>query len=132
MRSAEHGHCRCEQAVVGADEHAVLDRDRDATPVGADPRIDHREHESFREVLHGAGERERAGTDVEGRNVVGDVDDAELRRDVGHDRVADADELVGAAVVGEERDELGARHHRPTLVDEWSERWDAACYPACV
>ena len=38
---------------------------------------------------------------------------AQLRREVEHDRVAHADELVGAPVVGEERDELEARRHQP-------------------
>ena len=77
-------------------------------------------------------ERERAGPHVERRNVVGDVDDAQLRRDVEHHRVADADELVGAPVVGEERDELGARRHRRDATGERSERSDAGRYPACV
>ena len=50
--------------------------------------------------------------DVEGGDVVGDVDDPQIGRDVEHDRVTHADELVDAAVVGEERDERRTIGHQ--------------------
>ena len=49
-----------------------------------------------------AGQREPAGAHVERRDVVGEVDDADVRRDVADHRLHDADELVGEPVVGEE------------------------------
>ena len=107
-RPAEHGDGRREQAVVGADEEAALDLDRDAAPVGADAGIDDREHDAVGQVLHRPHQRERTGPDVERRDVVGDVDDPQVGRHVEHHRVAHADELVDPAVVGEERDERRA------------------------
>ena len=56
---AEQRHRRCQQAVVGPDEHAVGDLDHDAAPVRPDAGIDDREHETLREVLDGPGEGER-------------------------------------------------------------------------
>ena len=53
LRPAEHRDGRGEQPVVGADEVAVLDLDRDAAPGGADAGIDDREHDAGRQVLHG-------------------------------------------------------------------------------
>ena len=58
---------------------------------------------------------------------MGDIGDAEVGRDVEHHRVADADELVGVAVIGEERDErttkLPVAPHPPATGER---------YPACV
>ncbi len=53
--------------------------------------------------------------DVERRDVVGDVDDPQVGRHVEHHRMAHTDELVGSAVVGEERHEWRTRRrrHRP-------------------
>ena len=53
----------------------------------------------------GDAEEQRAGPDVVGRDLVADVEDPHLRREPEHDRLAHADELVGEAVVGRERDE---------------------------
>ena len=102
---AEHRDRRGEQAVVGADEDPALDLGRDAAAVGADSRVDDREHDAVRQVLHGPHEGERPGPDVEGRDLVGDVDDAQLGNEVEHHGVAHAHELVGPPVVGQERDE---------------------------
>ena len=107
---AEHRDRRRQQPVVGTDQHRVLDFDGDATSIGADPGIDDREHHPFGQVLHRPHQCERTGADVESRDLVGDVDDAQVGRDVEHDRVTDTDELVGPAVVGEERDERRTVH----------------------
>ena len=114
-RPAEHRDRRREQPVVGPDEHGVLDLDRDATPVGADPGIDDREHDTLGQVLDRPHERQRARPHVERRDVVGDVDDPQLGSDVEHHRVAHAHELVGPPVVGEERDERRASRHAAKL-----------------
>src|SRR5581483_5691010 len=55
--------------------------------------------------LHGPGQRQGAGSHVEGRDAVRDVDEAGRWRGPQHNGLADADELVGEAVVAEERDE---------------------------
>jgi len=39
------------------------------------------------------------------RDAVGQVDDADVGRDARHDRMADADEVVGGPVVGQEGDD---------------------------
>jgi hypothetical protein len=111
--TTEHRDGRRQQPVVGPDEQPALHLDRDATPIGADPRVDDRQHHAVGEVLDRAHERERAGPHVERRDVVGHVDDAQVRDHVEHHRMADTDELVGPAVVGQERHER--RTHRPTV-----------------
>ena len=55
----EHRDRRREQPVVGTDEEAALDLDRDAPPVGADAGVDDREHHTVGQVLHRPHERER-------------------------------------------------------------------------
>ena len=52
------------------------------------------------------------------RDVVAEVDDARVRRQVQHDGLAHADELVGVAVVGRERDQHGrdARRRPPVTI----------------
>ena len=89
----------------------MLDLDRDATAVGADARIDDREHHALGEVLHRPDERESTGADVERRHVVGDVDDPEMRGDIEHDGVTHADELVSTPVVREKRNEAEPGRH---------------------
>ena len=101
--AADHRDRRREQPVVRTEEDAGLRLDRDRPPVGADSGVDDREHDPFGQVLHRAHERECAGPDVVRRDVVGDVDDRELGREAEHHCLADADELVGVPVVGQER-----------------------------
>ena len=65
-----------QQAVVGADEVALpaADLDGDGPALGADARVDHREHHAGAEVLRGAAEGEAAGAHVVGGHLVGEVD----------------------------------------------------------
>ena len=109
--AADHAHGAGEQAVVRADQHrlAVLAHlDGDRTPSGADTGIDHGEDHARNQVLDAAGERQGAGPDVVGRDLVGDVDDGGVRSDRADDRLDDADELVDQAVVRQERDRVAA------------------------
>src|SRR5690606_21395206 len=104
--------------VVGADQHrgAVRDLDRHPAPVGADARVHHGEDHPGAQVLHRPGQGQPAGAHVEGRDVVGDVDDGDLGAELPDHRVDDADELVRAPVVGEERDRVvSERHGAPTV-----------------
>ncbi len=71
--------------------------------VGADAGIDDREHDARWHVPDAPGERERSTADVERRDLVGEIDDADVRCDVADHRLHDADELVAIAVVGQER-----------------------------
>ena len=75
---------------------------------GADARIDDRQHDAARHVRDAPRQRERTGADVERRDLVGEVDDGDVRCEVTDDRLDHADELVGGAVVGEERDGVEA------------------------
>ena len=95
-----------QQAVVGADEDAVVlgRAQRDRAPLAADLGVDDREMHARRAVRQRAAQDERAGAHVVARDAVGDVDDARLGRDARDHAVADPDEVVGEAVVGEERD----------------------------
>ena len=60
----------------GPIEDPVLDLDRQAAALAAHPRVDDREHHALGQVLHGAHQCEAARAHVEGRYVMGDVDDA--------------------------------------------------------
>jgi hypothetical protein len=106
LRAARHRDSRREQPVVGSDEHALTtgDLDGDGAARRADTGIDDREDHAGVDVLDGARQGERTGADVVRRDAVGDVDDRRVRGDGPDDRLADADELVVEAVVGEERD----------------------------
>ena len=77
-----------QQAVVGADEDAVLlgGAQRDGAPLGADLGVDDREVDAGREVRQRAAQDERAGADVVARDAVRDVDDARVGRDAGRSR----------------------------------------------
>ena len=52
------------------------------------PGIDDREHDARRHVPDAAGERERSGANVERRDLVGEIDDADVRRDVADHRTS--------------------------------------------
>ena len=69
-----------EEAVVRADEAAALRiDDAERAPRGPDAGIHDREVDGVRREPGQAGlERERAGEHVEGRDLVGDVDDARV------------------------------------------------------
>jgi hypothetical protein len=103
-----------QEAVVGADEQAVVERgaQRDGAAAGADLRVDDREMDAGRRVGEGAREHQRAGEDGLARNAVGEVDDAGGRAFVRDDGVHDPDELVLQPVVGEEGDRA---RHAPTF-----------------
>ena len=102
--AADHADGRSQQPVVGPHEVRlpVADLDGDGPPVGAHAGVDHCQHDAGAEVLDAAGQRQGAGLDVVGLDVVGDVDDRDLRRDRADDRLDHADELVAGAVVGQE------------------------------
>jgi hypothetical protein len=86
----------------------VLAVDRHETPVGPHAGIDDGEHDRrLREVLDRADERERAGADVVGWQLVREIDDRRAGCLGDDDALADADELVREAVVREERDDAG-------------------------
>ena len=106
-----------QQAVVGADEQAVVERgaQRDGAAPRADLRVDDREVHAGRRVGEGAREHQRAGEDGLARDAVGEVDDARGRALVRDHGVHDADELVRQPVVGEEGD-------RPRHVPSFSRR----------
>ena len=62
----------------GPTKRGRLALDGDEAPVGADARVDDREHDgALGEVLHRAHEGERAGAHVVRRQLVGEVDDRE-------------------------------------------------------
>ncbi len=87
-------------------------------PWAADPRVDDGQDDPRAEVGHRPDQGRRAGPDVVRRDLVGEVDDRDARRQPAQHRMDDADELVGQAVVGEEVDRVGARsgprlHRRP-------------------
>ncbi len=100
-----------EQAVVGPDQDPVLlgAAHGDAAPAAADPGIDHREVDAGGHEWQRAAQRQGSGADVVARDPVRDVDDPRVGGDARDDSVADADEVVGVAVVGEEGDDHGAR-----------------------
>ena len=97
-----------EQPVVGPQQQrAGAGAHRDRSALGPDARVHHGDVDRVRRhVPRGASQRERAAHDVLARDVVRQIDHADVRGDRGHDAVAHADELVGATVVGHE-------DHRP-------------------
>ena len=122
--TAGHRHRRCQETVVGSDHHAGTagDLDRDRTAVGADARIDDREHDTRWHVADAPRERECSGANVVRRDLMGEVDDFDVWRDVADHGLHDADELVAIAVVGQERHRVVAtrrtaiRHDTPPFV----------------
>ncbi len=112
LGAAGHRDGRGEQPVVGADDDtgATGDLDRDRAAPRADAGVDDAQHDTGGHVADAPGERERAGADVERWDLVGEVDDADVRGDVTDDGLDDADELVGGAVVGQERHGVEAAH----------------------
>ena len=113
LGTAGHGDRRGEQAVVGADQHALAagHLDGHARRAGPHAGVDDGEHDARRHVPDAAGEGERAGAHVVRRDVVGEVDDPCVRREVADDGLHDADGLVGGAEVAEERDRVEAAAH---------------------
>ena len=113
-----------EYAVVGTDEHtsatAHLDRHRVAQRAHA--RVDHAEHHALRHVGDGPGERQAARPDVERRDLVGEVDDQRVRRQVAQHRLHHADELVARAEVGEERHRVVSAAHRAHATERSRQR----------
>ena len=81
---------------------------------GPDAGVDDREVHADRQVRDRPGEDARAVPDRLRADAVGDVDDLRVRADAQDDAVADADEVVRGAEVGQERDDGGAhRFDRP-------------------
>lgn len=113
LGAADHCDGRCQQAVVGTDEHSVAasDLDRDGPPSGAGPRVDGGQYDPRGDVADRPDQRERTGPNVVGLDAVGEIDDADVRCQVAQHRLDDADVLVGGAVVGEERDRVVAATH---------------------
>ena len=72
-----------QQAVVGADEDAVLlaGPQRDRAAPAADLGVDDRDVDARGRVRQRAAQDERPGADVVARDAVGEVDDAYVRRD---------------------------------------------------
>ena len=96
---------REQQPVVRPDEQPlVLGRlDRDRPPRAADLGVDDGEMDAARRVRQRTGQRQRALDHAVARDPVREVDDADLGRLPGDHGVDDADELVGRAVVRQER-----------------------------
>jgi hypothetical protein len=102
-----------QQPVVRADEQAALiDRPHchGAPPARsgrAHPGIDDGEDDRVGQVGERRPQHDRPGVDVVAGERVGQVDHARLRAAARDHRVADTDELVAEAVVGQERDDRG-------------------------
>ena len=112
-RAADHADRRGQQPVVRPDEDrgAVAHLDRHRSAVGADPGIDDGEHHARRQVLRGcapaSGRRPaRRAAAISWLMSITTTGGAIWRITDLHD----ADELVGRAVVGEERDRVVAVH----------------------
>ena len=104
--SAETLGCGQQEPVVGADVQPPLCvAQRKRAPAAADAGIDDREMDADRHVRKRVREHERRLQDVTRADPVRDVDDLRVRRDPLQHAVAGADEVVGQAEVGEERDE---------------------------
>ncbi len=115
---------RHEQAVVRADEDiAAGDLDGDAESLGADARIDDRDVRADRQPGQAVPERQRAGADVEGGYVGGQVDDRGLRRDGQDDAAADGSR--NGSEVGGHADE----GHLDVPQARLSERLRPSCRP---
>ena len=132
--AAAHRDGAGEQPVVGADEVAlpVADLHGDGAPLGADAGVDDRQHHARAQVLRGAAQREAAGPHVVGGDLVGEVDDGDVRRDLADHRLHDADELVTGAVVGEEGDRVEAGGHRAAEGTGMRFGGPASAYPASL
>ena len=102
---------RSEQPIVGAHEDAAVPRPDCDIQVPADTRIDDGKDDGFvPKVGQGIRQQERAGTNVEGRHTVRQVDHLALRRDLVDDGVANPDPLVAVAEVRKERDRVSHAH----------------------
>ena len=85
----------------------ILDLGDDGFARRADAGVDDAyEDRVLGEVGSGAGEEARALGDVVGRDLVGDVDDADAGSDAIHDGFADADGVVFDVEVGHEADDF--------------------------
>src|SRR5207244_11082991 len=82
-----------------------------------------------REVLDAAGQGERAGAHVMGRDLVAHVDDDRVGGERPEDALHHTHELVGMAVVAEERDRLEATHHGPATICGWAGAPKSAAAP---
>ena len=107
---AEALSCQRDQAVVGGDEDSVLVgcAGGEPAPFAANLRVDDGEMNSGWEVGQRAAQYKRATAHVVALNSMSHVEDPRLRCPLSNYRVADADVLIGVAVVGEEGDR--ARH----------------------
>ncbi len=110
-----------EQPVVGPDERqgragGQARPQSDAATRRADTGVDDGEHHAGAEVRHRPHQGVTARPDVEGGNVMRQVDDGRSRRARRNDRVHHAGELVLRAEVGEEEDGArGVPRHGPAL-----------------
>ena len=97
-----------EEAVVGEDEVlAAAGVGDDGFAGAADGGVDDDDEDGVGgEVGRGAGEEAGAFGDVVGRDLVGDVDDADGGVDADHDGFADADGVVFDVEVGHEADDV--------------------------
>ena len=102
-----------EQPVVGPDEYpfAVGDFHRDRAPRRADARVDDGEYHTRRDVADAAGERERPGAHIERCDAMSEIDHAYVWREVTDHGVDNADEFIGGAEIGQERNRLVATTH---------------------
>ena len=104
-----------QQPVVGADEDAIAGHpERDRAPVPADAGIDHRQVDADRQVRQRVGEDDRPLRHGLRRDAVRDVDHLRIGSDPHHHPVADADEIVLEAEVGQKSDvPVHLRHQSP-------------------
>jgi hypothetical protein len=104
-----------QQAVVRPDEDAVLlgRAQRDRAPRRPHARVDHGQVHARRAERQRAPQDHRGRADVVALQAVRQVDHPRVGRDPRDHRVADPDEVVFEAVVGQERDR--ARHRRVRL-----------------
>ena len=107
MHAAKRRRGSHQQAVVRADEDSwlLLHGECDSTPRSPDAGIDDREVDPRRRVGKRGAEHERAGADIMAGHAVAEIDDSRGWAAPGDHAMADADELVAVAVVGEEGDE---------------------------
>lgn len=105
-RAAERVEGGGQQPVVGGDEQvaALGGAYRERAPVAPDARVDDGEMDRIGRVGDGLGEDRARFADVVTGDPVGDVDDPHVGRDPGDHGPADAREVVGDPIVGEEGD----------------------------
>src|SRR5690606_2150215 len=105
-----------EEPVVGTDQNVVTGAQRHRPPAGADTGIDDADDHRRRQVPHGLRQDRRAVPNVLWRDVMGDVDHPDRRRDASDDTVTGRDEPVPPTVVGEQRDPRDRRQLSNTAV----------------